>query len=99
MRRGARVNGGDCCYQEEEDDDVSVASSSSSSVLRFPAGSFSLAAVGDGGGGMNYIEHPVSMMDTLAGVAIRYGVEVMKNNNIFFILIYLFMLPVLAWWV
>lgn len=95
MRRGARVNGGDCCYQEEEDDDVSVASSSSSSVLRFPAGSFSLAAVGDGGGGMNYIEHPVSMMDTLAGVAIRYGVEVMKNNNIFFILIYLFMLPVL----
>nr|GMD39480.1 LysM and putative peptidoglycan-binding domain-containing protein [Ipomoea batatas] len=82
MRRGARVNGGDCCYQEEEDDDVSVASSSSSSVLRFPAASFSLAAVGDGGGGMNYIEHPVSMMDTLAGVAIRYGVEVTDIKRI-----------------
>ncbi|XP_068640026.1 uncharacterized protein [Aristolochia californica] len=25
---------------------------------------------------LNYIEHPVSMMDTLAGVAIKYGVEV-----------------------
>nr|GMD41593.1 Peptidoglycan-binding lysin domain [Ipomoea batatas] len=82
MRRGARVNGGDCCYQEEEDDDVSVASSSSSSALRFPAASFSLAAVGDGGGGMNYIEHPVSMMDTLAGVAIRYGVEVTDIKRI-----------------
>lgn len=32
-----------------------------------------------GGGGSNsgnYIEHPVSKMDTLVGVAIKYGVEV-----------------------
>ena len=26
--------------------------------------------------GLNYIEHRVSKMDTLAGVAIKYGVEV-----------------------
>ncbi|KAM1186957.1 hypothetical protein ACFX13_016285 [Malus domestica] len=31
---------------------------------------------GGGGGGKNYIEHQVSKMDTLAGVAIKYGVEV-----------------------
>lgn len=35
---------------------------------------------GDGcssmGGGFSYIQHPVSKFDTLAGVAIRYGVEV-----------------------
>ncbi|KAL6175759.1 hypothetical protein ACLB2K_052398 [Fragaria x ananassa] len=35
------------------------------------------AAVSAGnGGGKNYIEHQVSNMDTLAGVAIKYGVEV-----------------------
>lgn len=35
------------------------------------------AAVSAGnGGGKNYIEHQVSKMDTLAGVAIKYGVEV-----------------------
>ncbi|MED6181131.1 hypothetical protein PIB30_016658 [Stylosanthes scabra] len=32
--------------------------------------------VGGGGSGLNYIEHQVSMLDTLAGVAIKYGVEV-----------------------
>ncbi|KAL6281789.1 hypothetical protein ACE6H2_018670 [Prunus campanulata] len=31
---------------------------------------------GGGGGGKNFIEHQVSKMDTLAGVAIKYGVEV-----------------------
>ncbi|XP_057478650.1 uncharacterized protein LOC130766011 [Actinidia eriantha] len=31
---------------------------------------------GGGGGGLSYIEHRVSRMDTLAGVAIKYGVEV-----------------------
>ncbi|KAL5721486.1 hypothetical protein ACHQM5_005128 [Ranunculus cassubicifolius] len=31
---------------------------------------------GNGNGGANYIEHHVSKMDTLAGVAIKYGVEV-----------------------
>ncbi|KAE9588305.1 putative LysM domain-containing protein [Lupinus albus] len=31
---------------------------------------------GGGGNGLNYIEHQVSKLDTLAGVAIKYGVEV-----------------------
>ncbi|KAF7820309.1 LysM and putative peptidoglycan-binding domain-containing protein 2 [Senna tora] len=31
---------------------------------------------GGGGGGLNYLEHRVSKLDTLAGVAIKYGVEV-----------------------
>jgi hypothetical protein len=30
-----------------------------------------------GGNGVNYIEHQVSKLDTLAGVAIKYGVEVL----------------------
>ncbi|KAG9150773.1 hypothetical protein Leryth_002940 [Lithospermum erythrorhizon] len=33
-------------------------------------------ASGVGGGGLSYIEHQVSKFDTLAGVAIKYGVEV-----------------------
>lgn len=33
-------------------------------------------SVSVGNGGKNYIEHQVSKMDTLAGVAIKYGVEV-----------------------
>ncbi|XP_019187323.1 PREDICTED: uncharacterized protein LOC109181842 isoform X2 [Ipomoea nil] len=87
MRRGVRVNGGDCCYQEEDDDRSTQVSVPSSSALRFPAASFAIAAVGDasagaGAGGMNYIEHPVSKMDTLAGVAIRYGVEVSDIKRI-----------------
>lgn len=70
------MNGGDYCYQVDRSTQVA----SSSSALRFPAGSVALAAVGDG---MNYIEHPVSKMDTLAGVAIRYGVEVIKITSFF----------------
>jgi len=31
---------------------------------------------GGGGNGLSYIEHQVSKLDTLAGVAIKYGVEV-----------------------
>ena len=31
---------------------------------------------GGGGNGVSYIEHQVSKLDTLAGVAIKYGVEV-----------------------
>lgn len=31
---------------------------------------------GGGGNGMSYIKHQVSKLDTLAGVAIKYGVEV-----------------------
>ncbi|KAE9445270.1 hypothetical protein C3L33_22832, partial [Rhododendron williamsianum] len=33
---------------------------------------------GGGVGGVSYIEHRVSKMDTLAGVAIKYGVENLK---------------------
>ncbi|XP_050377187.1 uncharacterized protein LOC126794497 [Argentina anserina] len=41
-----------------------------------PSNTRSVAAGNGGGGGKNYIEHQVSKMDTLAGVAIKYGVEV-----------------------
>ncbi|KAI4352014.1 hypothetical protein L6164_006304 [Bauhinia variegata] len=40
---------------------------------------------GGSGNGVNYIEHPVSKFDTLAGVAIKYGVEVAdikRMNNL-----------------
>ncbi|KAG6672614.1 hypothetical protein I3843_16G068700 [Carya illinoinensis] len=38
---------------------------------------------GSGGGkGANYIEHQVSKLDTLAGVAIKYGVEVADIKRI-----------------
>ncbi|OIW03574.1 hypothetical protein TanjilG_30994 [Lupinus angustifolius] len=39
---------------------------------------------GGGGNGLNYIEHQVSKFDTLAGVAIKYGVEVadIKRMNV-----------------
>lgn len=32
----------------------------------------------------NYIEHQVSKMDTLAGIAIKYGVEVCAYSFLFF---------------
>ncbi|KAL6970115.1 hypothetical protein U1Q18_029820 [Sarracenia purpurea var. burkii] len=45
--------------------------------------SCSSAGVGvGGGGGVSYIEHRVSKMDTLAGVAIKYGVEVADIKRI-----------------
>jgi hypothetical protein len=37
-----------------------------------------------GGNGLNYIEHQVSKFDTLAGVAIKYGVEVIFLTRAFF---------------
>lgn len=48
--------------------------SSSSSCSPLSGGTS--VAVGVGVGGANYIEHHVSKFDTLAGVAIKYGVEV-----------------------
>lgn len=53
-------------------------SSASSSPACSPfSGNGSVAlGVGVGVGGCNYIEHRVSKFDTLAGVAIKYGVEV-----------------------
>ncbi|KAL9665343.1 hypothetical protein QQ045_020762 [Rhodiola kirilowii] len=41
-----------------------------------PNSSSPVVGIGNGGGGVNYIEHHVSKIDTLAGVAIKYGVEV-----------------------
>lgn len=32
--------------------------------------------------GVGYIEHPVSKFDTLAGIAIKYGVEVITHSEI-----------------
>lgn len=37
---------------------------------------FALNGNGCANNGRNWIEHPVSKLDTLAGVAIKYGVEV-----------------------
>ena len=38
---------------------------------------------------MSYIEHQVSKLDTLAGVAIKYGVEV--NYYLFFYYVFVFL--------
>lgn len=59
--------------------DCNLTSSSSSS------GCTSMSA----GGGTTYIQHTVSKFDTLAGVAIRYGVEV-DSFFFFFSIIFFF---------
>ncbi|MCD7458775.1 hypothetical protein HAX54_039154, partial [Datura stramonium] len=41
-----------------------------------------VCSMGVVGRGLSYIEHPVSKFDTLAGVAIRYGVEVADIKRI-----------------
>lgn len=56
---------------------LSSSSSSSSTPLKHTSSPVAVGIVGTGGvGGLSYIEHPVSKFDTLAGVAIKYGVEV-----------------------
>ncbi|KAL3510248.1 hypothetical protein ACH5RR_029649 [Cinchona calisaya] len=78
-----RMNGGFGFenYLDEVDQYTGMESSSSSSSST-PAKSFAVnsppptTSVGVGGLGVGYIEHPVSKFDTLAGVAIKYGVEV-----------------------
>lgn len=40
---------------------------------------------GGGGNGLSYIEHQVSKFDTLAGVAIKYGVEVISSLCFFWV--------------
>lgn len=79
MERGVRVNGEDY-YYSSGNGSIGVASYSSASTL--PRGCVAADACDGsvGGGGMNYIEHHVSKFDTLAGVAIRYGVEVNPMN-------------------
>lgn len=59
----------------------SMASSLSSSASTSPSAVNGNGSSSSNGNGMetgvqNYIEHRVSKMDTLAGVAIKYGVEV-----------------------
>lgn len=48
-----------------------------------PSNGFQNNGGGGGGNGLNYIEHQVSKLDTLAGVAIKYGVEVQPLLLIF----------------
>ncbi|CAK9152125.1 unnamed protein product [Ilex paraguariensis] len=48
---------------------------SSSSPTLLPNGGGAGGGGTVGAGGVSYIEHPVSKLDTLAGVAIKYGVE------------------------
>lgn len=57
--------------------------SKNSSPVALPPGSFSS---GGGGGGLDYIEHTVSKFDTLVGVAIKYGVEVIYSVNLPFVM-------------
>uniref|UniRef100_A0A7N0U295 LysM domain-containing protein n=1 Tax=Kalanchoe fedtschenkoi TaxID=63787 RepID=A0A7N0U295_KALFE len=57
-------------------DDDSPSSSLSKTVPGLTTASSSSPPVIALGNGLNYIEHHVSKMDTLAGVAIKYGVEV-----------------------
>ncbi|VFQ66783.1 unnamed protein product [Cuscuta campestris] len=85
MERGVRLNGEDYCYYYSSGDGgVGVASSSTASPLPRVGGAAAAAACDGtvGGGGMNYIEHHVTKFDTLAGVAIRYGVEVADVKRI-----------------
>ncbi|KAL3718742.1 hypothetical protein ACJRO7_003794 [Eucalyptus globulus] len=59
-------------------DDLYGGDGDSPAVKLYPVspGSPSRLASSSSSSGANYIEHPVSKFDTLAGVAIRYGVEV-----------------------
>ncbi|KAL8100568.1 uncharacterized protein LOC141701003 [Apium graveolens] len=57
-------------------------SSASSSPVCSPFSGDGSVAIGVGVGGCNYIEHRVSKFDTLAGVAIKYGVEVADIKKI-----------------
>ncbi|CAA2978590.1 uncharacterized protein LOC111398471 [Olea europaea var. sylvestris] len=81
MEKERRVNGGGDFYQVHWSTEVPTSSASSASSSppsrSLPASSESSTSIGVGvNGGPNYIVHPVSKFDTLAGVAIKYGVEV-----------------------
>lgn len=66
---------------------VSPANSSASfSSACSPFNGNGSVAVGVGVGGSNYIEHRVSKFDTLAGVAIKYGVEVIVVDLVILVL-------------
>jgi hypothetical protein len=85
MERGRRNGGyepesngfhGGIGYKSSEIESVVVVSSSSSS----PARSFAHppSPPSPSSTHFNYIEHRVTKMDTLAGIAIKYGVEVVR---------------------
>lgn len=76
-----RRHGGDNCWNQQLDRGLLMESPPPSTL--FPNGSSSPlmrpsfpTSYGVGEGGLGYIEHPVTKFDTLAGVAIKYGVEV-----------------------
>ncbi|CAA3030202.1 Hypothetical predicted protein [Olea europaea subsp. europaea] len=76
MEKERRVNDRGDFYQVHSST-AATSSASSSPSRSLPVSSESSTAVGVGvNGGPNYIVHHVSKFDTLAGVAIRYGVEV-----------------------
>uniref|UniRef100_A0A5B6ZP83 LysM domain-containing protein n=1 Tax=Davidia involucrata TaxID=16924 RepID=A0A5B6ZP83_DAVIN len=83
MEREKRVNGGlgvGDYYQVDRMASKLLPVSSSSSP---PLPSSSASSCSPGGSiGVGYIEHPVSKLDTLAGVAIKYGVEVADIKRI-----------------
>lgn len=83
MKRERRVNGGlglgfeDDCNDVNGSYRIASSSASSSTPLKHTSSPVAVGIVGSGvAGGLSYIEHPVSKFDTLAGVAIKYGVEV-----------------------
>ena len=80
MERGRRnsIANGDYTYNTNGNysnfcNDYSVLENEKNQSL--PASSYS---------GAGFIEHPVSRFDTLAGVAIKYGVEVIISSFYFF---------------
>lgn len=86
MEKERRVNGGGDFYQVHWSTEVPTSSASSASSSppsrSLPASSESSTSIGVGvNGGPSYIVHPVSKFDTLAGVAIKYGVEVHNSYN------------------
>ncbi|KAA8528929.1 hypothetical protein F0562_033583 [Nyssa sinensis] len=85
MERESRSNGGygvGDYYQVDRMASKLVSVSSSSSPPLPPSTHYCSPGGSLGVGGANYIEHPVSKLDTLAGVAIKYGVEVADIKRI-----------------
>ena len=85
-----RRNGRDNCWNQQLDRGLLMESPPSSKLISNGSSSFLMqsscdtSSPGGGGGGgssvgdggLGYIEHTVTRFDTLAGVAIKYGVEV-----------------------
>ncbi|KAL2926891.1 LysM and putative peptidoglycan-binding domain-containing protein 1 [Bienertia sinuspersici] len=63
-------------FEDKEFGDGPIAVPSSSKVFPISASSSTTSSCSSSSSPLRYIEHHVSKMDTLAGIAIRYGVEV-----------------------